>query len=81
MYKYFTAHETRRLKIYKIIKMTPNEASKMENSPVVWYNIYGAYLSLKYLTDLTNSKQARLLEFQNIKAHSTKVICQRSFSR
>ena len=28
--------------------MTPNEASKMENSPVVWYNIYGAYLTLKY---------------------------------
>ena len=24
--------------------MTPNEASKMENSLVVWYNIYGAYL-------------------------------------
>ena len=28
--------------------MTPNEASKAENSPVVWYNIYGAYLSSKY---------------------------------
>ena len=28
--------------------MTPNEASKVENSPVVWYNIYGAYLSSKY---------------------------------
>ena len=61
MYKYFTAHETRRwVGIYdKLVenynnayhtstKMTPNEASKMENFPVVWYNIYGAYLSSKY---------------------------------
>jgi len=28
--------------------MTLNEASKVENSPVVWYNVYGAYLSSKY---------------------------------
>jgi len=28
--------------------MTPNEASKAENSPVVWSNIYGAYSSSKY---------------------------------
>jgi len=61
MYKYLTAHETRRWvdicdqlvenynnTYHSGTKMTPNEASKVENSPVVWYNIYGAYLSSKY---------------------------------
>ena len=28
--------------------MTPIEASKPENSPLVWYNLYGAYLAAKY---------------------------------
>ena len=61
MYKYLTAHETRRWvdicdqlvenynnTYHSGTKMTPSEASKVENSPVVWYNIYGAYLSSKY---------------------------------
>ena len=28
--------------------MTPIEASKPENSPLVWYNLYGAYLAAEY---------------------------------
>src|SRR5208282_2316956 len=33
---------------HRTIKMTPVEASKHENSPKVWNNIYGAYLAEKY---------------------------------
>ncbi len=61
MWKYFTANETRKWidivqnlvedynnTYHQTIKMTPVEASKPENSSVVWHNIYGAYLAEKY---------------------------------
>lgn len=61
MWKYFTANETRRWidiidqlvddynnTFHSTVKMTPVEASKAENSPTVWHNIYGAYLAAQY---------------------------------
>jgi len=61
MWKYFTAHETRRWidtydrlvegynnTFHRSVKMTPIKASKPENSPLVWYNLYGAYLAAEY---------------------------------
>ena len=61
MWKYFTAHETRRWidtydrlvegynnTFHRSVKMTPIEASKPENSSLVWYNLYGAYLAAEY---------------------------------
>jgi len=63
MWKYFTANETRKWvdvvdglvndynnTFHSTIKMTPVEASKPENSPKVWNNIYGSYLVAKYDT-------------------------------
>ena len=63
MWKYFTANETRTWidilqklvddynnTFHTTIKMTPVEASERENSPAVWYNTYGAYLSAQYNT-------------------------------
>jgi len=61
MWKYFTAHETRKWidildrlvedynnSYHTTIKMNPVDAVKAENSALVWRNIYGAYLSAKY---------------------------------
>lgn len=61
VFKYFTENETRKwidviqliVKGYnntyhRIIKMTPIEASKPENSEIVWWNIYGAYITAEY---------------------------------
>ena len=61
MWKYFTTHETRQWidtydrlgegynnTFHENVKMTPIEANKLENSPLVWYNLYGAYLAAKY---------------------------------
>ena len=61
MWKYFTAKETRKWtdilqklvddynnSYHSTIKMSPVEASKPENSQLVWYNIYGAYLASGY---------------------------------
>ena len=58
MYKYFTENETRRWidiiqqlvtgynnTFHSVIKMTPIEASKPENTETVWWNIYGAYVT------------------------------------
>ena len=63
MWKYFTANETRKWidvvqnlvddynnTPHRTIRMTPIEASKLENSSSVWYNMYGAYLAEKYGT-------------------------------
>ena len=61
MFKYFTKEETRIwvdvlgsfVKAYNntyhsTIKMTPVEASLEENSEIVWWNIYGAYITADY---------------------------------
>jgi hypothetical protein len=61
MFKYFTDKETRKwidvldsfVKAYNntyhsTIKMTPVEASLEKNSEIVWWNIYGAYITADY---------------------------------
>ncbi len=61
MWKYFTNKETRKWidilqqlvddynkSFHSTIKMTPVQASKAENSRLVWYNIYGSYLVAEY---------------------------------
>ena len=61
MWKYFTANETRKWidivqqlvndynnSFHNTIKMSPVEASKLDNTTTVWNHMYGAYLSAKY---------------------------------
>ena len=61
MWKYFTENETRKWidivqdlvnaynnTYHTTIKMTPVEASKPQNSEIVWWNIYGAYITADY---------------------------------
>jgi hypothetical protein len=77
MWKYFTDKETRKwtdildaiVKGYNStyhssIKMTPIEASKQENSEVVWWNIYGAYITADY-----GSPQFKIGETVRISKH------------
>src|SRR5271156_2533579 len=61
MWKYFTDHETQKWidvvqnivygynnTYHTTIKMTPSEANKPENTDIVWWNIYGAYITAEY---------------------------------
>ena len=81
MWKYFTTHETRRWidtydrlvkgynnTFHRSIKMTPIEASKPENSLLVWYNLYRAYLAAKY-------GQPKFKVGETVRISKIKVIC------
>jgi hypothetical protein len=80
MWKYFTANETRKWidvvgklaedynnTFHSTIKMTPAEASKPENSRVVWNNIYGSYLAAKYeLPKFKEGQTVRISKYKSI---------------
>jgi len=80
MWKYFTAHETRRWidtydrlvegynnTFHRSVKMTPIKASKPENSPLVWYNFYEAYLAVKYgQPKFKVSETVRILKYETV---------------
>ncbi|XP_077987482.1 SCAN domain-containing protein 3-like [Glandiceps talaboti] len=68
MYKYFTDKQTRKWidvldrlvdgynnnTYHNSIHMTPKEASLPKNENIVWYNLYGAYLTVEYGTPKFN---------------------------
>ena len=80
MYKYFTQNETRRWidiiqqlvngynnAYHSTIKMTPTEASKLENAEIVWWNIYGAYVTADYgVARFKNGQTVRISKYKSV---------------
>ena len=80
MYKYFTDKQTRnwvdvldRLMdgynntYHNSIHMTPKEASLPKNENIVWYNLYGAYLTVEYGTPKFNiGDTVRISKYKNV---------------
>ena len=86
MYKYFTENETRKWvanlddfvkgynnSYHSRIKITPAEVSKRENNEIVWWNVYGAYVTAECgVPKLKIGETVRIVKYKNI---LLKVIC------